>query len=176
MNVACSAHTNAGPAAGGAQVYVEVRNGQDRFVGDGRWGRDFIIGRGVEEWYLQSNNGSSLNVFALERWDNATRYEIDSKDRDYCRKTPLSGKIPSLWSWVALAEYKGKRHYHGITLDAWEYQAGGVTLGLAVFDKNPDIPIVLTRNTATQNEAVEYRRFLPQAPSPDYFAVPAQCQ
>jgi hypothetical protein len=178
------------------QVYVEVINGNDRIVGDvresvwvdaaagrvltaheqGEWGRDFTNGKQLQAFHLQTSNGTQVEVFRLFRYDNETEYEIDSQERDYCRKTVLTGKLPAVWSWVPLATYGGAQHFHGVTLDAWQYSAAGVQLTLGVFPNNPNVPIVLLTSSSSGKENVEFRRYDENPPQPQFFDVPRICQ
>ena len=97
-------------------------------------------------------NHQQFFVLNLFRYDLGKIYTVNSYDRvrlwgsltgphfaaqNYCNASSVSGNMPSLWSWVAGAQYGGEFRLHGgLVLQTWNTTVGGVTLVVGVSSPN----------------------------------------
>eukprot|EP01090_Pellita_catalonica_P020316 TRINITY_DN720_c0_g1_i2.p1 TRINITY_DN720_c0_g1~~TRINITY_DN720_c0_g1_i2.p1 ORF type:complete len:128 (+),score=23.91 TRINITY_DN720_c0_g1_i2:42-425(+) len=89
---------------------MEIRRNGTKYIGDGAWRVDQPSGKSAV--FFEFLEHRILDVYDLARYDLEKEYEILSNNISNCVETTLTGSMPKIWSWVALAEFKGKKEFH----------------------------------------------------------------
>jgi len=140
-------------------------------VGQLRWASDQPTGRAVEHYVYNGTNDH--DTFYLQRYDLGKVYTIELGQP--CQISSVTGKMPSYWSWIDLASYKGHDTYRGRPTDIWQATVGYATLRLDVWSDRPDIPARFSRSAPQGNVTVDFDNFIPMTPPDSHFVVPKEC-
>jgi len=160
-----------------AEVQTELHQQDNVLFGDGRWAVDTFQNKGAEDYKFQDQrHGGYFYVFNLQRYDLGYVYELSSNQRNTCHEQAVSGNMPLTWGWVQNATYGGQKDFHGITLDTWVANFGGITLTLGVNTTDPNVPVIFNRDQTTSALYINFYRY---NPSNDFdhnvFNVPQFC-
>jgi hypothetical protein len=113
----------------------------------------------------------------LERYDTGHRYQIHMMNMTTkCDTAPLTGAMPKVWGWVAMAKYNGTETFANQKVDVWQSMTKYATLRLAVLSSDTTTPVYQTRiDNNHMTTTYQFTSWSPMAPNSTVFAVPASC-
>jgi hypothetical protein len=155
-----------------ALIHIKVAN-ETALEGEASWAVDQPAGLGLEIYRYHKSPQDDLTL--LQRFDLHSTYMLHGSNRSQCNTYKTEGEMPMVWDWVKEAEYKGRRHHEGKTLDIWEFSKGHAVMELGVTAEKPDIPVILSRKAPTGDFILLFRHFFDRKPEEKIFTVPRQC-
>jgi len=153
--------------------FVVVKRGSDTFRGAGEWRVD-TPGNKARELYRFEVGRQHFNIDVLQRYDTGKVYEIVGEPPK-CNVTAVSGSLPPIWGWVPLASYKGRQTVDNVVVDVWSYTAASVTVSLGVRPDNVNVPVFLTRQSASETFEIHFLTWATRRPDNSWFNVPSIC-
>jgi hypothetical protein len=159
-----------------ARTEVEVHEADHPVVfGEGAFACNFEKSKAIERYDLRPSHYHVRHELFLQRYDLQKEFFLSSEDAKDCRERATQGSMPAPWSWVANATYKGQIKHHEVVLDAWEFRAGGERLAVGVNPSNPNVPVVLERESTQSRALYHFAEFNATTPEDKYFNIPEGC-
>jgi hypothetical protein len=152
-----------------AQGYFEAIVNDTHYVGLARLAHDPPNGKAAERLDFPTHH--DYNEQNVERYDLGKDYKVQDA---VCTTTDLTGNMSDEWTWLALAEYKGKIPLRGRSLDLWEATIGYATLSVGVEEYEPNTPAVLRRVSQQRTLNFEFTDFRVMS-DPELYYPPREC-
>jgi len=156
-----------------AQIHLAIRGNGRQFTGKGFWGRNFDTKLEAERLQFDSP-GEHLNTYTIQNYPQAVEWRVFENNQT-CQTQFISGGPDSVWSWVAGAQFVGKRVVLGREVDVWGLRSGLTVHELAVPLSDPNTPLELARITLQDQHVITFDNFRGTAPPDSNFAKPPQC-
>jgi hypothetical protein len=158
-----------------ATLKVEVKERERTLHGEGVYFVNQPKGLGLERYSFQGH--PTYDHHLLQRYDLNHTYFIGSpSNHSHCESHSVEGPMPAIWGWISQATYQGRKHYHDVEYDVWQYTQGYASLWIAVTPKDPNTPVWTGRNSTHREVNHHYMHWSTKTPDPDHFHVPHQCE
>jgi len=159
-----------------AHGYIDVvvyGKTNETYRGRGFWRADQPKGKAAESFEFDER-GKHLNYGILARYDLGYVYRVTDNPVK-CVGDKVTGMMPSVWGWLKTAKFIGKRHDHRQILDMWELKGPGLTLLVAVQEKDSSRPVFLESANAKDRGRVHFESWATEPAREEWFRVPTAC-